>query len=253
MLQKKISAPFSNSLSSRPSTWRISGKVLAQLCLDRFCARCFWLRQHLAKDKAPVPWQTFPGIFNSLDSYSKKLVHGHFDTENLPPPWLTPLGQITGYLPTPTASTFYWDDPTTGVRLTGAPDAVFQLADGTLMIADYKTARLTKGQDELGPLYFGQLNAYRRIAEALGWPPVSRLSLIYTEPKSEEKAYGTSFHESEGFKLHFRAKFKEVEIEPGLTEKLLIKASGLLQRPIPKADSQCRDCRGLKALIALLD
>jgi len=253
MPRKKISAAFSNSSPSQAVSWRISGKVLAQSCLDSFCSRCFWLRQHLAKDKIPVPWQTFPGIFNSLDNYSKKLVHGHFDTERLPPPWLTPLGQITGYLPTPTASTFFWEDPVSGIRLTGAPDAVFQLADGTLMIADYKTARLTKGQDELGPLYFGQLNAYRRIAEALGWPQVSRLSLIYTEPKSEEKAYGPSFHETEGFRLHFRVKFKEVEIQLGLTEGLLMKAAKLLQGPIPNPDSKCRDCKGLKALNALLD
>ena len=245
-----------SSLPSEPPKaplWRISGKVLAQLCLDKFCPRCFWLRQHLAKQKIPPPWQTFPGIFNSLDSYSKKLVHGYFDTEQAPPPWLTPLGQITGYLPTPTASTFFWDDPVSGIRLTGAPDAVFQLCDGTLMIADYKTARLTKGQDELSGLYFGQLNAYRRIAEALGWPQVSRLSLIYTEPKSEEKAYGPSFHEAEGFRLHFRAKFKEVEIQPTLTETLLIKASRLLEGAIPKPDSFCQDCRGLKALKGLLE
>lgn len=47
-----------------------------------------------------------------------------------------------------------------GLLLTGAPNAIFERADGTLVIADYKTSRHTPKLDRLFPVYQLQLNAY---------------------------------------------------------------------------------------------
>src|SRR5205814_9298993 len=49
---------------------RISAKTLGLLALPNFCSRCFHTRMHCG-DK--LPFQIFPGIFASIDSYSKKV------------------------------------------------------------------------------------------------------------------------------------------------------------------------------------
>ena len=103
----------------------------------------------------------FPGIFSSLDSFSKKVVHAYFDRFNAGPPWLASLGSFTSYIPPPTAKTFFMDSTETGVRLTGAPDAILVREDGSKTIIDYKTARHTAGQDALYPMYRGPVERLR--------------------------------------------------------------------------------------------
>ena len=56
------------------SILQISGKDLGALPMKGFCPRCFWISR-----RARPPWQIFPGIFSSIDSYSKKVAHGQFD------------------------------------------------------------------------------------------------------------------------------------------------------------------------------
>lgn len=110
-----------------------------------FCPRCFWISR-----RAKLPWQIFPGIFSSIDSYSKKVVHGQFDRSGMPG-WLAPLGELKGYKDPPSAQKFRVPVEEHGMLLTGAPDAIFERADGTLVIADYKTSRYTENQDRLFP------------------------------------------------------------------------------------------------------
>ena len=55
---------------------RISAKNLGQLVLDDFCPRCFWLKLKLG---FKLPFQIFPGIFSTIDSYSKKITWQYFD------------------------------------------------------------------------------------------------------------------------------------------------------------------------------
>ena len=58
---------------------QISGKDLGALAMRDFCPRCFWIQR-----RTKLPWQIFPGIFSSIDSYSKKVVHGQFDKSGMP-------------------------------------------------------------------------------------------------------------------------------------------------------------------------
>jgi len=58
---------------------QISGKDLGALAMKGFCPRCFWIQR-----RTKLPWQIFPGIFSSIDSYSKKVVHGQFDKSGMP-------------------------------------------------------------------------------------------------------------------------------------------------------------------------
>ena len=82
---------------------RISAKNLGELALPSFCPRCFWLKLRLNNK---LPFQIFPGIFSSIDAYTKNIIHAWFDRHQCSPPWLAELGELTGYVNPPSSSRF---------------------------------------------------------------------------------------------------------------------------------------------------
>ena len=186
---------------------RISGKDLGALAMDTSCPRCFWVNR---KAPAGLPHQIFPGIFSSIDFYTKKIVHGWFDRQGAAPTWLSEFGVLRAYIDPPHFSKFQMIDESTNILLTGAPDAIFVRNDGSHLIGDYKTARFTKNQDSLLPVYEVQLNSYALIAEAIGISPVSAIALIYAEPRTEQAdADRKENHDASGFSIGFAAKISE--------------------------------------------
>jgi len=229
---------------------RISAKDLGMLAMPDFCPRCFWVRR---RAPAGLPFQVFPGIFSSIDSYTKKVVHQHFDVHRRAPDWLAPLAPITGYREPPPHAKFRTRHPATGILLTGALDAIFERPDGTLVFADYKTARFTGNQDGLLPMYEVQLNGYAYIAAALGWPPVSALALIYTEPETErEHAHPTNAGRASGFVLGFAARILPLPLGPARIEPLLHRTKELVERDAPPQGREgCKDCLRLSGVLGL--
>jgi hypothetical protein len=230
------------------SILQISAKDLGALAMKGFCPRCFWISR-----RSKLPWQIFPGIFSSIDSYSKKVVHGQFDRSGMPG-WLAPLGELKGYKDPPSAQKFRVPVEDHGLLLTGAPDAIFERADGTLVIADYKTSRVTPNQDRLFPMYRVQLNAYAYIARKLGWNAVSALALIYTEPvTTDEAAVEDAARREDGFALGFAAKIVPVELEEAMLAPLFARAAEIhtLKAP-PAAREGCEDCTKLETIQKLL-
>ena len=81
---------------------RISVKILGELAQPYFCPRCFWLKM---KASNKLPFQIFPGLFSSIDSYTKHVVHGWID-ELGAPAWLDGVGEIVGYINPPMHHSF---------------------------------------------------------------------------------------------------------------------------------------------------
>jgi len=135
--------------------------------------------------------------------------------------------------------------PEHDIKLTGALDVVFKLTDGSYALGDYKTARFSDTHDALLPLYKAQLHAYMEIAEKIGiFQPVSKLFLVYTEPvgyKPEETSYSINDFDDK-FKLDFNVIAKIFEIEPNLTNNLLIKAKQLITGEKLKQLEYCPNC-----------
>lgn len=229
---------------------RISAKTLGALAMPDFCPRCFWIQMKL---EGGLPFQIFPGIFSTLDSYSKRLIASSFDRHGGPPPWLGSIGKIARSVKPPHSSKFNVADPQTSLRLVGTPDAIFLLQDNSYAILDYKTATFTATQDELFPMYEAQLNAYAHIGERCGFQPVSKLALVYTEPVADDEAAGDEHHVTgDGFLLGFRAHVLPVEIKPQLIPQLLKRARRILDLPSPPGGAPgCEDCRALERLLAL--
>ncbi len=228
-------------------TLRISAKNLGGLALPGFCPRCFWLGLHY-----DLPFEgPFPGIFSSLDAFSKKVVHGHFDRFGRAPSWLSSLGDFKSYMSPPSSRTFYTDDAATGVRLTGAPDGILVRDDGGKVIIDYKTAKHTPGQDQLLPMYEIQLNGYALIADAIGLGPVKQIALVYTEPVTHGDAnFLDEARTQEGFRMGFHAKVVPIGLDPGKIPPLLRQARRIYDEETPPDGAKgCEDCANFDTLL----
>jgi hypothetical protein len=228
---------------------RISGKNLGALALAKACPRCLWLKLYL---KHRLPYQIFPGIFSSIDSYSKRLVRDWFEEKAKSPSWLSELGPIHPCRKVPHFSEFQVLDERYNILLTGAPDEIFLLKGGTLIV-DYKTARFTDVQDELLPMYWVQLNTYARIATACGFGPVKGLYLVYFEPLTDgDRSYADCCTE-DGFHMKFSARPVKVELDLKMLEPLLAQARTLCDIPTPPSGRpDCEDCIRLEKLTAAL-
>jgi hypothetical protein len=229
------------------SPLRISAKNLGQLALPGFCPRDFWLGLHY-----DLPFGgPFPGIFSSLDSFSKKVVHAHFDRFNRAPPWLSALGEFRSYISPPNARTFYLEDAATGIRLTGAPDGILVRVDGSKTIVDYKTGRHTAGQDQLFPMYEIQLDGYAMIADRVGLGPVEQIALVYTEPVTDgDPELLDGALTDDGFSMGFRAKIVPVSLDANKLRPLLEEARRIYDATEPPQGARnCQNCANFDTLV----
>jgi hypothetical protein len=231
---------------------RISGKNLGEIGKPEFCPRCYWIKLRM---RNKLPFSSFPGIFSSIDSYTKKIIHGCFNEKKKAPECLRPLGKILNYMPPPHFSKFQVHHQETNILLTGSADAIFQKTDGTYVIADYKTAKFTDNQDELYELYDIQLNSYAFIAKEVGYKtgfnhPVSGLALIYLEPMTDCKEGFSKFLRSHGFDLGFSAHIVNIPINLSKIDAHLRTARQIFDGKIPISNSRCTDCLQLSELIS---
>ena len=231
------------------SQLRISAKNLGELSLDEFCPRCFWLKRHVKY----FPFQIFPGIFSSIDAYTKRVVHGWMDRNEGAPFELDALGKVTSYIDPPHHSRFMMEIPKYDILLTGAPDGMLTFADGSIAIIDYKTAKFTPTQDDLMPMYVVQLNGYAAIAEHLDYGRVSKLALMYAEPVTDRQtAAQPKIHTNDGFVMPFWVSIHPVELDLGMLEPLYRRAREIYDMPeVPDGREGCKDCKKLDKLMLL--
>lgn len=231
---------------------RISAKNLGEVAMPNFCPRCFWVKRQLSNK---LPFQIFPGIFSSIDSYTKRVVHSWFDKYGSPPPWLMDLGNLVGYIEPPHFSKYNILDQETNIMLTGSPDGVFIRSDNSHIIVDYKTAKYTGTQDKLFPMYEAQLNAYAMIGKQCGLEPISDLALIYMEPITDEDAAASdkNLHE-DGFGMGFTANIHKVTLDLNIMPPLLAKTREIhnLENP-PVGLKGCRNCQLLEGLLEVIE
>ena len=164
----------------------LNARTLGALALPNACERCFWLHQRIGAPPTP-----FPGIFSSIDSYSKKVLQAALKHAQRLPHWFEQFELNGEPLPVPHYSWFKIATGHGSLQLSGTPDEILLAPDGSLIIIDYKTARYNP-EDHLRPLYEVQLNVYARIAENLaprsGYPfpcRVQTLGLMYYDPLTE--------------------------------------------------------------------
>ncbi len=230
---------------------RISAKNLGELAMPDFCPRCFWLKLRLNNK---LPFQIFPGIFSSIDSYTKNYVNTYFDQNKKFPDWLNVLGKMKGYINPPHFTKFYIVDKDTSVLLTGVPDGILVKSDSSHIIVDYKTAKYTGNQDTLMPIYEIQLNAYGLIGEKLDLHPVSGLALIYMEPVTGDDAVNDKSNSRDnGFAMGFSANIHPLSITPERIPPLLARAREIFElQKAPDGCPGCKDCQLIEGMVKVV-
>lgn len=222
---------------------RISAKNLGQVGLEGFCLRCYWIK---LKSKN-LPWQIFPGIFSSIDAYTKRVTHAIIDSRGkgttINYEWLSEMGDIVAYRKAPHWSKFTANIQEYGITLSGVVDDILVTDSDSIIIPDYKTAKYTANQDKLLPMYQIQLNSYAVIAEACGISPVTGLYLVYFEPITDEDS-ATKYKTAQGFDMAFKAFPLNVPIDrTQLNEAMETTRTiyDMVKPPEPKTD--CKDCQ----------
>jgi len=229
---------------------KISAKSLGELALPSFCPRCFWLKLHAQK----LPFQIFPGIFSSIDSYSKKVTRAHFECHGDLLRWFKEFGLEGEPVKVPHYRQFQVQEEKSGVLLSGSPDEILHLKDGSYAILDYKTSKFSKTQDSLYPMYETQLNAYAYIGLHNGFSPISQLVLVYYEPITDmtDQQIEQLIHE-EGFDMIFLGNLRSVDLNVAMIEPMLGEVRRLFdQASPPQGREGCPDCQSLDQLVELL-
>ena len=226
---------------------RISAKDLGQLALDDFCPRCFWVKR-----KVKVPFQIpFPGIFSSIDSYTKKTVEGYFKIHRQLPNFIGTIG-VPNQIINIHRKTFRFEHQ--GVILTGDPYLLFLKKDGTLGIVDYKTARYTENQDKLLPMYNVQLNGYALISESVFCKKVSTMHLVYFEPPHSKVALkvGHKNVNNVGFMMPFTSNIHKIDKDTKMVINLMVEAKKIIDSSTPPNGKEgCKECQNLINLLQL--
>ncbi len=228
----------------------ISATVLGELAYPGFCHRCFWTKLKSRR----LPYQSFPGIFSSIDRYVKRLTWSHFEQMGKLPAWYPEVGDVVDLEKVPHYTKFSVTDPLSGVTLRGEPDDVLRLREQSFHIVDYKTARLTANADAMYPRYQAQLNAYAYIANRTLFRPVSGLSLIYLDPETDVEGDPALLARSrEDFLLGFTPKLRTVEMKPdSFIEELLALANEIYEQAVPPSGRpNCKDCQAVVDLAEL--
>lgn len=230
----------------------ISAKNLGDVAKPDFCPRCFWIKLRLKND---LPFQKFPGIFASIDSYNKHIVHGWFDKYQNAPHWMQKLGPLKNYVNPPSYQRYKFFDSEHGIWLCGSPDGVLVRPDNSYVIIDYKTAKYTEVQDSLYPIYEVQLNVYALLGMKTGmFPVITGLALIYMEPLSDPKyAHDDTNHTNDGFSMGFAANIHHVGLNVDMIPGLLGKVREIHDMEIPPdVRDGCEDCENMDKLIGLV-
>jgi len=223
---------------------QISAKVIGVLAMPDFCPRCFWIKLHTKK----LPWQIFPGIFSSIDAYTKKVVHEWIDRDS-GPDFLKDYG-VKGYQKVPHWSKFKTETKY-GIVLSGVPDDIWTCEHG-IVVPDYKTAKYTENADKLLPMYRVQNNGYAKIAKAIGYPPVIAIPLIYMEPQTDDVEVKFSSQWENVFTMAFKPKVLPVEIDADSLDPLLERARKIYDSAkAPDRMDGCKDCDALQGIIGL--
>ena len=229
---------------------RISAKNLGILALPDCCERCFWIRAKLGWKS---PWAIMPGIFSSIDGFSKRAILASYENTGHFPSWVAGRWSDARPLPTPHHSTFRLTDPKTGIVLTGVPDLMLGLPNRRLAILDLKTARYSDHQDFLLPMYKVQLNGYALIAESLGMGHVEALGLVYCEPPANDANSGLDALVSDvGFSMPFKATAMPIKLDRAMISPLLRRAKTLLEmKNPPEGREGCRECKMVDEMVRI--
>ncbi len=222
----------------------ISATKLAKLALDDVCERCWWLEQQIK-----LPYQSFPGVFSTLDKASKLCLEHWVMTRGLTPPWMSQFSTFKTLIKPPHFTKFGFTHG--GLHVRGVADAIVLLEDDTLLIPDFKTAIFTEAQERMVPVYAAQLNCYAMAAENQAIGDVSQIAIVYCQPQAAGEEM--DIDRVSGFGVHFQALAMPVHRNDERIKQMCDRAAGILSQDKPPTPYlQCEECPRVEHMYNIL-
>ena len=224
------------------SVFSVPAKELGWLVRGDFCPRCFWLLQKHKIPEGTLYETRFARFINQFDNFVKGVISNLLRQQGELPDWLhKPLRETLPNLPQvqKVIEPSLWETEVRGFRLTGRADTLWQLSDGTFIIADYK---LSQPGGSFQKFYEAQLNAYAFLASRQNPPiKVGHLLLIYFS--LDEQGFVPSWGSAN---FPFRCSVVSVDIwDYREVEELVERAGKLLSLPSPPNPAEnCNKCGG---------
>jgi hypothetical protein len=237
-------------------TFSLPARLLGSLALPNACERCFWIDAHVKP-----PYTPMPGIFSSIDSFSKQILRVYQQKHGTIPPWyadVPPTAEPIEGLHWRSFGATILKVPGASLYVHGMPDEILETPSG-LLIIDYKTAKYDPAKvDALFSLYEIQLNAYAYIAANISKgkheklpQKVYRLALLYYSPLTD--ANEKHLRDPEGFEMEFEPHWVEVEPDETKLHTIAKRALDILSQPEPpKPAPECDKCAYREKLLSTL-
>jgi hypothetical protein len=202
-----------------------------------------------------LPYQIFPGIFSSLDSYQKKVIHQYIDRNEKLPQWLSTLGEIQGYKPCPSSRKFRVLDKDTNILLTGRWMIYFFYRTGRILSW---IIRLPNSQKIRMPYYpytpfnsMGMpiLQSVQAFLRYLNW-----YWYIWNLLPTEEEASRDEYFTTDGYLMKFMPQIHPIPLDESQLHPLLHKVRELcdLAQP-PEGREGCENCRLVDKLVRVIN
>lgn len=222
------------------ATIKAGVKTVAALAMPGQCRRCYWVKIQMNNKK---PFDIFPKILNSMDTYQKRLMTEYAKQKDAFPPWCGDMGDIAPYVNWIPKERSTWYDEASDIQLTGYPDCVLG-NPRSMIVIDFKSAYFDHGQQAILPLYAAQVNGYADIIEWHGTGKVNMLQLIYMQPVIDLQGNDYLTRQKwSGYYLAFKPNPVPIAREEGLTLRLLAEFRSLADMPHPpKGNPECKDC-----------
>lgn len=229
--------------------YRSSVKNLCLPLLPVYCRRCHWM---LHKMHFHWPFaRNMAGVIYAFDELEKAAVRDCIEGTGRGPDILGPFSDAVSHLD---VDWVYYTDPKTGLKIRGRVDTVQGLADGSVQVLDYKTARYKDGDDPFFNLYRGQINSYGYMIERAEVPhKVSRVGLVYFEAqRAKDGADISKLFNQKVFSPSFNVVPVEVKLDPDMVPPLIAEVAGVLKgSEPPDSHPECKDCKLLEELVSL--
>jgi hypothetical protein len=233
-----------------PQQLAITARNLGRFNLPSYCPACLKYLLHL---RFQPPYGMSGGLFGDAESCQKAILGYYLDKDGCLPKAFEPFCDVVARTKCNTHHSKFRAMHDSGVLLSGQPDEVLTLEDGSQCIIDHKSSRKDPNEDKFQGQYEVQVIGYAFIAEALGLGKVTKGGDIYWSAQVEAVEDDPSNHfDHSTLWVPFKPKPVEISIDYTILDPLIEEMKTLWNaKQTPDSRQGCDDCKKRDLLFAI--
>jgi len=229
---------------------RISARNLGTFNLPSFCPACLKYLLHL---RFRPPYNISAGLFGDAESCQKAILGYYLDKDGCLPKEFEPFCDCVARTECSKHHSKFRATHKSGVLLTGQPDEVLTLEDGSQCIIDHKSTRKDPNEDPFHPQYVVQVVGYAYIAEKLGLGKVTKGGDIYWSAQVEAVEANPSGHyKRSSLWIPFKPTPVPIDIDYTILDPLIKEMKKVWNaKQVPDGRKGCDDCKRRDLLLEI--